>query len=343
MELGGQIKRNIYTLEQSGTNKTVQVKGIGSDLSNKKALEGRAKCKTITQSVIYKLIDVAKVNEEYDRVKAYWHTYHCQQKIITDNGKLYGFYCRNRFCTLCTRIRKAVIINKYFPIIKKWEDPHFVTITVKSCKAHQLDAYFRNLQNTFRKIKEKYKKKELRNTGKKLVGIRSLESNYNPIKRTYNPHFHIIVANEEMAKIIVSEWYSRSKKGFVNLDAQNIHRIRDLEKKLLEIVKYGCKIFTEPDEKTEANTISSYIYIKALDTIYKAMKGKRLFERFGFNNPKVEAKKSISKKVSINAKSWEFDLKNHDWINSTDEVLANYKIPSRLSAILENNLNTDLA
>ena len=342
MESVSQLRRNIYTLEQSGTNKVVQLKGKGSDLSNKKALEGRAKCKTITQSVIFKLIDTANENEEQDRVKTYWHTYHCQQKIVTDNGKIYGFYCRNRFCTLCTRIRKAVLINKYNPIIKKWEDPHFVTITVKSCKAHQLDAYFKNLQNTFRKIKEKYKKKELRGTGIKLVGIRSLESNYNPVKKTYNPHFHLIVANEEMAKIIVSEWYSRSKKGYVNLEAQNIQRIWDLEKKLLEIVKYGCKIFTEPNEKTEENTTSSYIYIKALDTIYKAMKGKRLFERFGFNNPKNDAKEPINNKASNNAKYWEFELKNNDWLNNSEEVLTNYKIPSRLSAILENNLNTEL-
>lgn len=176
--------------------------GKGSDLSKKKALEGRAKCKTITQSMMFKLIDVANANGDPEQTRRYWHTYHCQQKITTQDGKIFGNYCRNRFCTLCARIRKADIINRYHPIIKDWEDPHFITITVKSCKAHQLPSYFKNLTKTFQKITGKYKKRDQRGTGKKLIGIKSLESNFNPIKKTYNPHFHLIVPNRAMAVYI---------------------------------------------------------------------------------------------------------------------------------------------
>ncbi len=336
------------TLEHSGTDKTGQshlfVSGKGSDLSKIKALKGRAKCKTITQSMMFKFIDVVKENEDNERVRAYWNTYHCQQKVTTVNGRLYGNYCRNRFCTLCARIRKADIINRYYPILKNWEDPHFVTITVKSCKAHQLDAYFRNLKKTFKRIIEKHKKQDQRGTGNKLIGIKSLESNYNPIKRTYNPHFHVLVANEEMANRIVSEWVERSKKGYVNIDAQDIQRVWDLEKKLIETIKYSSKVFTEPKEEEVESNVSPQIYIKALDTIYKAMKGRRIFDRFGFNLPKGEAKKAIINRISGNAKHWEFDLKYCDWLKDEgDEVLTKYKIPSNMLAILENNLNTDLA
>ena len=62
------------------------------------------------------LIDVAKENGDVEREKAYWNTYYCQNSVITANGRLYGKYCKNRFCTLCCSIRKAEIINKYLLI-----------------------------------------------------------------------------------------------------------------------------------------------------------------------------------------------------------------------------------
>lgn len=91
-------------------------------MSNLVALEGRAKRKTITQSMMLNLMDVAKEKGDIEKQNAYWNTYYCQSKIITSEGKLYGNYCKNRFCTLCCSIRKAEIINKYLPTIEKWEN-----------------------------------------------------------------------------------------------------------------------------------------------------------------------------------------------------------------------------
>jgi hypothetical protein len=58
------------------------------------------------------LIDIAKKKGQNEQVKAYWNTYHCQSVVYSANGKLYGTYCKNRFCTLCCSIRKPrLLIN----------------------------------------------------------------------------------------------------------------------------------------------------------------------------------------------------------------------------------------
>ena len=91
----------MYTLGQNGTIQTKQkqivVSGNGSDLSNTVALKGRAKRKTISQSMVLSLMDVAKQKGDDEKQNSYWNTYYCQNKIIITDGKLYGKYCKNRF------------------------------------------------------------------------------------------------------------------------------------------------------------------------------------------------------------------------------------------------------
>ena len=187
----------INTLGENETNISGQdniiVNGDGSDLRNIKALKGRAKRKTITQIMMLNLISIAQENVEPELEKSYWNTYYCQQKLVTADGRLYGKYCKNRFCTLCCSIRKAEIINKYLPVMKGWKEPYFLTITVKSCKASQLPNYIKSMQDTLIKIIGKHRKRNQRGTGLKLEGVRSLECNFNPLKKWYNPHFHLIV------------------------------------------------------------------------------------------------------------------------------------------------------
>ncbi len=336
---------NIYTLADNRTNKTghksIFVNGEGSDLSNSLALQGRAKRKTITQIMMLNLISIAQENGEPELEKSYWNTYYCQQNIVTADGKLYGKYCKNRFCTLCCANRKAEMINKYHPIMKEWKEPYFLTLTVKSCKAHQLKPYIKVMLKTFKKITEKYRKRHQRGKGLKLVGIKSLESNFNPKTHTYNPHFHIITKDKWMAEVIKREWINRSKKGYAVHWCQKIIPITNMETGLMEIIKYGSKIFTEPDLKNKAKrTDTVYIYLKALNTILTAMKGERIFDRFGFNaTKKTKSKNTLPKLLSI-YNEWEYDIESSDWINSmTGEVLTDYKIPSHLEAILSENIN----
>ncbi|WP_010521441.1 hypothetical protein [Aquimarina agarivorans] len=112
-----------------------------------------------------------------------------------------------------------------------------------------MDSYFNSLNKNFSKIINKHKKRYQRGKGIKLIGIKSLESNFNPLRKTYSPHLHVIVANKEMADILLSEWCYRAKKGYVNRKGQKADKVWNLDNALLEIIKYGSKIFTEPDLK----------------------------------------------------------------------------------------------
>ncbi len=335
----------MYTLAESGTNKTGQnhiiVNGEGSDLNKKEALKGRAKRKTITQIMMLRLIEVAQENGEPELEKSYWNTYYCQQNIITADGRLYGKYCKNRFCTLCCSIRKAEMINKYFPVMKKWEEPYFLTLTVKSCNANNLSRYIKKFTQGVQRITEKHRKRYQRGKGKMLIGVRSLECNFNPKKKTYNPHFHIITKDKYTAEVLLAEWLQLWTPKFANKKGQNLQPVTDLENGLVEIIKYGSKIFTEPDlKKREKESSTAQIYIKALDTILTAMKSKRIFDRFGFNSPKKTIKQKFSAKLLSNYNEWEYNCNTSDWENiATGELLSGYEIPSHLQALLEYNIN----
>src|SRR5689334_21580403 len=103
------------TLAENGTSserkQLVLLSGRGSDLNDQKSLKGRAKRKLITQKMMLALIDLADSKGLTTQQKSYWNTYHCQNKLFTSDGRFYGKYCKNRYCTLCCSIRKAHIVN----------------------------------------------------------------------------------------------------------------------------------------------------------------------------------------------------------------------------------------
>ena len=101
------------TLEQSGT--IIQGKGAEIGVNNK--MKQWSKRKTITQRMMGPCIDIATKKGAVKRVKQYWQTYWCFNRAVSVDGYLHGKYCKNRFCTLCQSIRKAVIINKYVPVL----------------------------------------------------------------------------------------------------------------------------------------------------------------------------------------------------------------------------------
>jgi plasmid rolling circle replication initiator protein Rep len=324
------------------TKQSIIVNGNGSDLGNSKGFKGRAKRKMITQKTILNLVDVMDKYGADERKKSYWNTYHCLNKVYTANGKLYGKYCKNRFCTLCCSIRKAQIINSYLPVIQTWEEPYFVTLTIKAIKAERLKILISKILEGFQIIKDRYRKRNSRGTDIKLIGIKSLECNFNPAMKTYNPHLHLIVANKRNADILKREWLMLWKDNWAYKGAQKISKVGSTEKALIEIVKYGSKIFTEPDVRKKTETKDqSKIYVAALDNIFTAMKGVRIFERFGFDLPK-DAQPNQSKATVIKEYyEWVYDANYFDWLNTENELtLSGYDPEAKLLDLLENRIDT---
>jgi hypothetical protein len=170
-----------------------------------------------------------------------------------------------------------------------------------------------------------------------------LECNFNPQKRIYNPHLHFIVPNKEIADLLISEWCRLWTKAFVSPDAQNAEKVWDKENALVEIVKYSTKIFTDPNmAKKGKATAPPHIYLAALDVIVEALKGHRIFDRFGFNLPKKEKQKK-QPTLLPEYKELVYDTTKFDWVETTEaEVLTGYTPPNKLLAILEFNVNTEL-
>jgi len=225
--------------------------------------------------------------------------------------------------------------------MREWKEPSFLTLTMKACNAYNLLRYIKKVTQGIQRITEKHRKRYQRGKGKILIGVRSLECNFNPKKKTYNPHFHIITKDKYTAEVLLAKWLQLWTPKYANKKAQNIQPVTGLENGLKEIIKYGSKIFTEPDlKKKEKENSTAQIYIKALDTILTAMKGKRIFDQFGFNSPRQAIKQKFSAKLLSNYNEWEYNSKTCDWENkATGEFLSGYEIPSYLSSLLTNNIN----
>lgn len=110
---------------------------------------------------------------------------------------------------------------------------------------------------------------------------------------------------------------------------------------LIEIIKYGVKIFTDPEMKKNAGRNRAKIYVKAQFNILDAFHNHRIFDRFGFNLPQTE--KAINPPRNLtNYEKFEFDLKRHDWVDTeTDEVLTKYLPDENLIQILTHQIDTE--
>jgi len=343
----------IYTLGQSGTNNNLDysqipdkmVFGNGSDLSDKQAWERRAKRKLITQRLMLALVDVAKKRGDLKQVQRYWNAYHCQSNLTHSNGRVYGNYCKSRYCLVCLSIRKAVTLNNYLPILQTWKNPYFVTLTVRSAREDKLKLWMKAMKVAFRRIRERCKKRNQRGKLSNFMGIKSLECNFNPIKKTYNPHYHLLVPSKEIAETLRIEWLRTwNKKEILALPFPQQKRPVDrLQSDLEETVKYGAKIFTDPSmNKGKNKSILPIIYAAAMDNIFMAMDGYRLFDRFGFNLPKHSPKPKVLPSFLQNYEDVVFDKIANDWVNyDTGELLTGYKPTPQLEFLLNNHIDKD--
>jgi len=343
----------IYTLAQSGTNDIrdninspdIIVYGNGSDITDKTAWQGRAKRKLITQKLMIALVDVCKLKGELERAQRYWNAYHCQSNLTKSKGRIYGNYCKSRFCLVCLSIRKAEIINKYLATIQTWEDPHFVTLTVKAVPEEKLKKWIKAMKVAFDRMKGRFKQRHRRGKMTKFIGVKSLECNFNPKEKTYNPHYHLIVPNLEIATALMVEWQRvwNTKQKLARPYGQHKRRVNNLEVDLIEVVKYGAKIFTEPDVKKKDKSILPTIYAAAMDNIFCALDGSRLFDRFGFNLPKSAHRKKTKPTFLQNYEEVAFDNVANDWVNhETGELLTGYVPTSQLEFLLNQHIDKDL-
>jgi len=341
------------TLALSGTGgkkPQITLMGKGKDLTDFKAMYRWAKRKLVTQIMALSLMEVARRNEDWKWEQRFWSTFNCQSEIITRGGRSYAILCRQRCCTICLANRKAEKINLYLPTVLEMEDPYFLTLTVQSVNKDELRMRVRDIVKAIRTIIARHKKRHQRGTEQKFYGIWALESNFNPITKTYNPHIHLILPNNYISEIIKQEWlsYWNEKKVPISIEAQYHRPVNEnREQDLIEIVKYGSKIFTEPDllkrlKETKKGGRVAFIYTAALYNILEAMDGIDVFNTFGIKLPKA---KKPSKMITIadDYTEWEYNRETPDWFSFEYQGnLTNYKPPQKLHELLEYRVNNDL-
>lgn len=355
MTKGISLEGCIYTLAQNRTAQTglhrteTIIYGTGTPIENNPAILKRANKKAISNALVIAMADIAKANGESDMCKRYWNTFYCQNKLISYEGRYYTDYCKNRWCATCCGIRKAYILNQYYPIIVKWEEPHLLTITLVSVSSDKLKNRIDKIVENFNKIIDRCNKRNARGKGMKIKCIKSLECNFNATHKTYNPHLHIITPNRQTALYIKQEWAKEWNKTEFNVSAKGQHltKIENVETGLVEVIKYGAKILCDPNpelkrKRKKGDMTGLNVYANALHIIYKAFDKHRLYGSIGFKLPKEENEKTVYKKI-IDFETWLYKPQQMDWINiNTSDNFTEFEIDSYLAYILKNCIDKQL-
>jgi len=334
------------TLAQSGTA-PIEKNGPEFKLCGKgierHSLEHRIpKRKYITRIISMELCKIAKENNEPEWEKRYRNSYYCLDRIQTYNQKAYSKYCKNRCCLVCSSIRKAKYINRFLPTISTWKEPYFVTLTCKAKKRIDLKTQIKEMKKVMELILSRLNKRHSRNKGPKPMGIKALESNFNPIKQTYNPHFHLIVPSKQVAMEFILEWQDSMGDKLTDPRAQDIRPIKKTIRDLRETIKYGAKIFTDPDmiKKKEFRKKPPKIYASALHEIYKALDGSNLLTSFGFKQEIKEGEK-VEPIFIVDIEEWIFDSGLTDWVNvDTGQIMTKYRPNAELEYLMNQRMDT---
>src|SRR5579863_5439598 len=175
----GGLGESFNTLGFSGTNSKDEaateclkhLQGKGSYLGDPKALEGMAKRKLLTKTMMLLLIEIAKEEHEWKWHSRFELTLKCQDEKIEADGRAYtDFYCKERCCLICLANRKAEKVNVYLPTVEGMPDPHFLTITAQSVKKKDLRTRVEETLEAIRIIIARHKKRADRKKEEKIYG-----------------------------------------------------------------------------------------------------------------------------------------------------------------------------
>ena len=239
----------------------------------------------LLDSAVNSLDEIRANNHEKDILRSYWNMYYCSSTLVRKNGKVSGRYCKNRLCLVCNSIRAAVSLKKYKPVFDEWGDnAYFVTLTAPTIKRELLDSRLNEMHKIVKAINEVLKRRNQRGKGKKFIGVRKLECTYRPHTDKFHPHFHFLIKGKENAEFLYQEWLSRTQHLGTSEKAQDCRKAD--KNAAIEVFKYFTKIVSKSSK-------DKLIYLRGLDCIFKAFRGRRVIQNFGFKLPKEDPKEVL--------------------------------------------------
>lgn len=274
----------------------------------------KAKRKAITVFLSGKLIELNNHN-----IQAYRNMYYCNSILSQNDQELKTAYCKNRLCAVCNAIKTANLINGYVPELMKFENPLFLTLTIKAVQGRFLKSAINGMQKTMREINKHLSKYDKI----KVKAIRKLECNYNLKADTYNPHFHFVIDGLQAASYMLKYWLEHNPRS--DEQAQDI-RIADYDS-MTELFKYATKVISK----------DGAVHPKQLDIIYTAFRNKRIVQPVGIKKvvDEDEREKVIYADLEPGHALWQWDTANFDWINQeTGEYLTNFLPDKDLKLLL---------
>jgi hypothetical protein len=297
-------------------------------------LEKRAKAKYFTFSFAAQLLKAS--NGTGVLSNSYRRTLGCGSHIIVgQDGKAVSHYCKNRWCVVCARIRTAVTVKAYAPILETWTDAYFVTLTVPNVAGNALRATLEQMRDTFTRIQGRFKKQAQRGKGSVFVGIRKFECTANVDRDDFHPHIHCIIRGKANAYALRRAWLN--DYAGVKAVAQDTRKADTGSIK--ELLKYAAKLAVTVKGKAER-----VVYADAMNVVFEAMRGMRTLQSFGFQLPKIQDRdiqaqgNSELNGVNADAAIFQYEHSQGNWFDmETGEVLIpNWAMPDNIRKLSGN-------
>lgn len=175
--------------------------------------------------------------------------------------KIVPHRCHDRFCEPCGHERVEDIRRNLSERLS--EHPHrFLTLTIAST-SEPLSELLTHLLESFRRLRQgKWWKEHVSG------GAAFLEIKYNPARKRWHPHLHIVCTGKFMPQKVLSEQWKVASRGSYIVD---IRLVRSRH----ELLQYATKYVTKPLPK------SVRFQPALLRECIVALKGKRLIITFG--------------------------------------------------------------
>lgn len=201
-----------------------------------------------------------------------------------------------------------------------------VTLTVRNCVGADLPATLGEMVKAFASCTRSIR----RTSGFAVTALRKVECTYNVHEDTYHPHYHVIINGKEQAELLRNLWLRRFSDR-TELAGQDVRPCG--EGSLQELFKYFTKLTTKTKDKKKRP-----MPIDALHTIFKAMRGRRVWQPCGFTLPKEIEEAIEGEEIEVTGTEafkrpedevyWQWDQEVSDWVDSqTGETLSEY-VPS---------------
>jgi hypothetical protein len=280
-----------------------------TELDGKK-LKSKAKKKYVSSALAKGLVKVNNSPLNYKYAQTFGC---CDIMTVGESGELKSqFYCGNRWCATCQSIKMATLIDKYHPMLINTPDLYFVTLTLRTVEAEKLQDRYDYMTKTWREITDLARKQKRVD----FMGIRKTETTAAK-NNLYHTHFHVLISGRYNAFWLLGQWMARNV-GLAEFQSQCVKKVREVERALIEVLKYATKMSIKDGDKEIA------VEAWRLDIIYRAMYRKRLIQAFGGIKQYQEDEMELSSEVVKKARGL-YAWCGSDWYHTEfHQQLTNY-------------------